>query len=44
MSKILVAYFSTQGTTAKVAREAAKLLNADVIQSGDRCLFCEYTG
>lgn len=32
MSKTLVAYFSVQGTTAKVARELAEHLNADLYE------------
>ena len=32
MSKTLVAYFSAQGTTARVARELAEHLNADLFE------------
>ena len=32
MSKILVAYFSAQGTTAKIARELAEHLHADLFE------------
>ena len=32
MNKTLIAYFSAQGTTAKIAKDAAKLLDADVFE------------
>ena len=32
MDKTLIAYFSAQGTTAKIAKDAAKLLEADVFE------------
>lgn len=32
MEKTLIAYFSAQGTTARIAKAAAKLLEADVFE------------
>ena len=32
MDKTLIVYFSAQGTTAKIAKDAAKLLEADVFE------------